>query len=203
MTPSNDASANHPNPDPSYGYAWLWWDVYPSCDWPGWQNGPCRDHNVTYRLCDLAWWQQGEAALGDWLSKFNFGSVQITKTRQNNCGVPSDLLFYGASSQQQIVNFCGVWAPACIKPVEEAVDSFVGRTEAKRADSITDGPWFAQLYAPEAEHGYAHEIGHMFGLAHHSTCHNVNVMEAGGPGCVALASSADVATGRCAYIYIC
>lgn len=195
LSPS-DSSANHPAPDPSYGYAWLWWDLYPSSDWPGWSTW--RDHNIYYRLCEIPYWQEADAALQDWLSKFSFGSQQFWKTSASSCGIPSDLLFFGAQSQEQLVNFCGSYAPACIKPVEEATDPLTGRVEAKRADSIIEGPRFASWTPAQAKHAYAHEIGHMFGLAHHSNC---TVM--GPAGCTALASTADISRARCSYIYAC
>ena len=92
---------------------------------------------------------------------------------------------------------------ACIWSAEEKWDWFQLRHEVKRADSLVWTPTVGGYSRDAARHVYAHELGHMFGLAEHGDCVGQNVMEQSPPWCTVLATPADVTTARCVYIYYC
>src|SRR3972149_5505780 len=158
---------SHSQPDPYWTYLYTWYDVYPSNDWPGWQNGPWRDHNIRYRLCYIPDASNTAGyAIMDWLyQKFsgvlpNGLTIFISYTRVSNCGVPSDLLFWGTDLYDAFHATCGQDPNviACIWSAEEKWDWFQRRHGVKRADSLAWNPSVGPYPRDAARHVYAHEL---------------------------------------------
>jgi hypothetical protein len=201
---ASDTRASHGS-DPYWGgYYWghyfTFWDLYPSCTWPGWGNGPCRDHNLRYRACISHGDEAGYSAW-NWTYFFGFNSGStLTSTLEPNCGVGSDVLFW-ATTDSEVNNKCGVTAIACFDPGVPAYDSFVGRWEVTSAVIRARQSWLDSHSQSWNIHVYEHEVGHGMGLAHHAGCEPY-VME--DPPCSGYwVTNAEIVSARCIYIYAC
>jgi hypothetical protein len=134
------ADANHPSPDASFGYAYLHWDLYPSCNLPGWTI--CRDHDMRYRAC-TTYVDEASYAVWDWIHRFGFNSTStLTSTREYNCGVGSDLLLW-VTDDATTRNRCG-GAQACYLWTGIAYDNTQHRWEVTSADITVSSSLLAQ-----------------------------------------------------------
>jgi len=212
LRPSS-GTANHPRPDPDWGYIYTIYDFYPSNNWPGWGGAPYRDHNLRYRVC-TSLGSIGDYAAWDWTThRFGFNAQStLTRTRVSNCGVGTDALFWIVDDATMVAR-CGYlpsppYPPGsipdgCFDPEIETYDSYLGRHEVTSATmpirQATVGG-YGQAYQI---HVFEHELGHGFGLADHGTTNCSSTVMGDWPPCGNWVGTADIATARCVYIYAC
>lgn len=183
-----------------WGNYFTFWDFYPSNDWPNWGAAPFRDHDLRFRVCVSHGNEAGYAAW-DWTQRFGFNEEsELTATRETNCGVSSDALFW-VTSDQNVTEACGSGFIACFDPFTPKWDSYVGRWEVEVAIIYSRQSWMDTHSQGWNIHLFEHELGHGMGLRHHSACAPY-VMENG------LCSgywveTPDVVTARCVYGYAC
>jgi len=187
------ASANHPydDDDPNFNWVYIYtmWDFY-----------ALRDHDLSFRVCTSYGNEAGYAAW-DWMEhRFGFNpSSELTSTREYNCGVATDALFW-LTSDSMVNSVCKDIVFACFVPIEWEYDSARGRDEVKRVDILVKKSYMDSVSQSARIHLFEHELGHGFGLAHHTTCTSVMVDQ---PICNWWVGDAEIDTARCIYIYLC
>lgn len=198
----DDSEANHPDPDGAFGYAYTHDDLYPSCDWPGW--GLCRDHDIRYRVC-ISYGDEAGYAIWDWTHRFGFNQQStLTATREYNCGVGSDLLFW-ITDNATVTNRCG-GARACYLWTGITWDNLTQRWEVTAADITVSSSLLSEWSGNQGVriHIFEHEVGHGFGMEHHLTnCTVMSGVSVNGQTCGYWVTDSDIGTARCVYIYAC
>ena len=179
---SQPATASHPGP-----VDWRIRDYYYG-----------QDGNITVRICENMGKPASvaEAALSDWMAKFN---NRVSWTRRTDCGAASDLLYWGRDNAY-VDDYCDyVGAYACYDPYP--TEWFAPRSRNVAKDNALIVVAYSRMAGrtdAQAKHIFAHEFGHGMGLAEHSLTDCSTVM--GGQGCTTLPTWADTMTAAFNYV---